>query len=68
MKSPIYKRLMESYTMDKALIPILEQHIKKGVQHIQVHRCIQKILRETKQKTAQTGEYLRLLKQRTNPS
>ncbi len=62
MANLIYKKLRESYTLDKALIPILESHIKQGSQYARVQRCMQKILRETRQKAGRTQEYLRLLK------
>ena len=62
MASLIYKKLKESYSMDKALIPILEQHVKQGSQYAYVNRCMQKILKETRKKAFQTQEYLQLLK------
>ncbi len=62
MSNLIFKKLKESYSLDKALIPILENHIRRGEQFAQVHRCIQKILKETRQKAVRTEEYLKLLK------
>ena len=68
VQGAIFKKLKESYSMDKALIPILEQHLRHGGQYAHVNRCMQKILRETRQKAGRTQEYLKLLKNHPSTS